>query len=68
MYLAMKEEENFQEWFKELKSIAIHDYGYVNESVENFEEKWYRECYFDEGYSPKDTMEEIMSYEKTNFN
>jgi len=50
--------KEFDTWFKEVKELATTTYGYSKREVTLF----YRELFYDlfeEGYSPKEAIEEI---------
>lgn len=51
--------DQYQEWLKELKEIAVREFQYVSEN--DIDAEAYRD-YYDEGYSPKEALLEDWTY------
>jgi hypothetical protein len=51
----------FEQWFAELKQVAVKDFGFTPESAETLHADSWRD-YFDAGQSPAEAMSEDMSY------
>ncbi len=47
----------FEDWYEKLKKQAVELFNYTQQSVDSFDEKAWKEYYYD-GFTPKDALEE----------
>lgn len=53
---------NFDDWFNELKRLAVAEFGFAPEAAETLDAEAYRDTFFKSGMTPKEAMFEDMSY------
>lgn len=47
----------FEDWYEKLKRQAVELFGYSQQTVDSFDEKFWKEYYLD-GFTPKDALQE----------
>ena len=57
----MKVKLDFEDWMDNLMDLAILEYDFSLESAKSFDRNAWK-LYYDEDYSPRDALEEDLSY------
>lgn len=56
----MENKISFEQWFKELKEVAIKKYQFTQEAVDTFDDEAWEFGYYSEGLTPEQALIEDL--------